>query len=137
MQSRVQIVPLETFDLMPNRIVGVLDAFFETGTEGVVWSIVDNDKTGYEALSRIKDGDYLFVEDMAGNIEWEGKILLDWKSRMRPYPTNPESGQQEVLGYWVHGLQVGVEPERWAKWFFESRPAVVIPGERYGTPTNR
>jgi hypothetical protein len=108
--------------------VGVLDAFFETGTEGVLWSIFDNDLQGYEALNILKDGDYLFVEDGKGEIEWEGIVSLDWDIRYRPYPTNPEYGQQEVLGYWVHGLQRGIDPERWAKWFFESRPAVVIPG---------
>lgn len=124
-------------DLTPNRIVGVLDAFSETGTEGVLWAIIDNDKTGYEALNILRNGDYLFVEDGNGNIEWEGKVQLEYESNEQPYPNNPAYGQQAILGYWVHGLHVSVDPEKWAKWFLESRPAIVIPGEKDGTPTNR
>lgn len=122
---------------MDNRIVGVLDGYFETGTEGVLWAIINNDLRGYEALNILQDGDYLFVEDNNGGIEWEGAVKLDRTKNYRPYPTNPSHGQQEVLGFWVHGLQVDVPPEIWAKWFFESRPAVVLKGVTNATSTTR
>lgn len=115
-----------------NRLVGTLDAYFETGTEGVLWSFLDNDKSGYAGLNVLKNGDYLFVEDGSGGIDWEGVVLLDIHKNKVPIPTNPEYYKQAVLGYWVHGLQHGVEPERWAKWFFESRPAVLIKGGLHG-----
>jgi len=108
------------------RIVGMLDAFFETGTEGVLWAILDNDLTGYDALNILKDGDYLFVEDGLSQIEWEGTVKLDWKINWREFPQNPGHGQQEVYGYWVHGIQEGLDPALWAKWFFEGRRAVAI-----------
>jgi hypothetical protein len=111
-----------------SRIIGVLDAFFETGTEGTLWAIIDNDKTGYEALNILKDGDYLFVEGDGGDIVWEGEVKLDYEVNYEPYPSRPEFGQQCVLGYWVHGLQEGLPPETWATWFFESRPAVLLRG---------
>ena len=108
------------------RITGILEAFWETGTEGVHWAILDNDQTGYDALNILKDGDYLFVEDGKGMIEWEGEIKLEYERRYRPYPENPEWGQQEVFGFWVHGFQENVDPEIWATWVFQQRVASAI-----------
>ena len=108
------------------RITGTLDAFWETGTEGVHWAILDNALAGYDALNILRDGDYLFIEDTNGQIEWEGTIKLDWKTNWREYPQNPPYGQQEACGYWIHGIQEGLDPELWAKWFFEERRAVAL-----------
>lgn len=117
--------------MMPSNppTVCTLLAFYETGTEGVFWSICDNNKTGYDALAPLKNGDYLFVEDGKGKIEWEGTVALDYDTNRISRPTNPNYKQQSVAGYWVHGLQIGVDPELWASWFLEERPAVVIKGE--------
>lgn len=113
---------------MTNRISGFLDPFSETGTEGIIWSLVNDDATlsGYEKLTFITDGDYLFIEDGEGGIVWEGEVTLEYERRYKSYPGNPEYGQQEVFGYWVHGFQASEEPETWATWFFEGRRAVLI-----------
>ena len=113
---------------MSNRIAGILDPFWETGTEGVIWAVINDDPKlqGYEKLTILTDGDYLFVEDGEGGIIWEGEIKLEYERKYRPFPNNPESGQQEIFGYWVHGFQESEEPETWATWFFEGRRAVLI-----------
>ena len=38
------------------KIRGALEDFFETGTEGVIWSVVSEDDHGYDALYPIEEG---------------------------------------------------------------------------------
>jgi hypothetical protein len=110
--------------MLPDHlIVGTLDAFFETGTEGVIWAVNNNNEDGWAALNILEDGDYLFVEDGYGGIEWEGVVDLDYDIRKAARQSG--AMQQEVCGYWVHGLQRGVNPETWGAWFFDNRPAVL------------
>ena len=52
-----------------NKISGVLDAFFETGTEGVIWSLYDDKNNGYDSLHCLENGDYLKVFSESGEIE--------------------------------------------------------------------
>ena len=113
--------------LHSNILIGCLDAFFETGTEGIIWAFIDNNATGWDALNILNDGDYLFIEDGEGGIAWEGKVLLDYEIPKRAQLSG--AMQQEVCGYWVHGLQKGVKPEDWAQWFLTSRPAVLRKAE--------
>lgn len=122
---------------MSNRISGFLDPFFETGSEGVHWSLVNDDPslTGYAKLNVLQDGDYLFIEDGEGGIVWEGEVKLEYKRNYKPYPSNPVYGQQEVFGYWVHGFQESEEPETWATWFFEGRRAVLVKKNHASTTT--
>lgn len=49
-----------------------LEAFFETGTEGVHWSVYDPTKKGYEGLIPLNEGDKLIIPDV-----WEGIIQKD------------------------------------------------------------
>lgn len=108
---------------MNTVIYGALEAYFETGTEGVIWSVYEDGDKGYDGLHCLKNGDNLKVFNKDGSFLWEGIINLNYKTRYRSYPLNPEYGQQEVLGYWVHGLQVDVEPEAWGKMFFDRQHA--------------
>ena len=101
-----------------NKISGVLDAFFETGTEGVIWSLYDDKNNGYDSLHCLENGDYLKVFSESGEIEWEGIVDLEYKRNYRSFPNNPDYGQQEVFGFWVHGLQSDLNPEMWANLFF-------------------
>lgn len=106
-------------------IKGKLEPFFETGTEGTIWSVYEDGKEGYDGLNCLEYGDFLRIFDPEDTtkVVWEGRIDYDWDINFRSYPTNPKYGQQEVLGFWVHGIQKGVEPEKWGTWFFKQYPA--------------
>jgi len=99
------------------RFEGELIDFFETGTEGVIWMLEDDSRFGRAALEAICEGDHLMILDALGNIVWRGVIRCDKKIGFRPYPMNPEYGQQCALGHWVHWIQEGFEPDEWAKFF--------------------
>jgi hypothetical protein len=106
---------------------GKLDPYFETGTEGVIWSVVVDGYEGYDSLLPLKDGDQLKVLGSDGQLIWSGVVNLEWKRNWRLYPMNPAYGQQAVLGLWVHGLQSDVNPEVWARWFLDTLRCEVIP----------
>jgi len=108
-------------------LAGRLTPFFETGTEGVVWAVNVDGLLGYDSLLPLKNGDELVVYGADGAVAWEGTVNLEYQRRHRPYPTNPQYGQQEIFGYWVHGFQTDLEPEAWARPFFQEAPAVVRP----------
>ena len=112
-----------------NIITGNLDPFFETGTEGIIWTLYDETKEGYDGLCSLNDGDHLSIyNDTKTEIVWAGIINFDWETNRIPYPNNPEYGQQAISGYWVHGVQNDVNPEQWGKWFFSRSPAELIKG---------
>jgi hypothetical protein len=108
------------------KIKGMLEAFWETGTEGVIWSVIDDHITmlpdgyrSYEDIHSLKDGDWLAIFNDAARtkILWEGRIDLEYKRNYTPYPRNPQYGQQAVGGMWVHGLQRDLSPEAWFELF--------------------
>ena len=99
------------------RFEGELIDFFETGTEGVIWMLEDDRGIGREALEPICEGDRLTILDQLGNELWRGIIRCDKKIGLRPYPLNPQYGQQCALGHWVHWIQHGFKPDDWAKFF--------------------
>jgi hypothetical protein len=108
----------------PLIIHGKLDPFFETGTEGVIWSVYDESKKGYDGLFCLEDGDKLTVYGHDGvTVIWEGVVALEYKRNWHAYPLNPQYGQQAVYGYWVHGFQATLAPEVWAMMFFAGLPA--------------
>lgn len=99
------------------KIKGVLEPFFETGTEGILWALYDDEENGYQSLHILNKSNYLKVFDKDGNIYWEGEIDLEYERNYSAYPLNPKYGQQALLGYWINGLQKNVEPEFWGKMF--------------------
>lgn len=99
-------------------IYGTLEGFAETGTEGVIWSLIKDDKPSYDSLEFIEQGDYLQIFNEDGSILWEGTIDYDYSVGYEPYPLNPSCGGQVSMGFYVHGIQIGFSPDDWGKLFF-------------------
>ena len=104
-------------------IDGVLDWFFETGTEGVRW-VVTTDygeaRRYHTNLHILRDGDQLTVYDADGSVRWRGVIDFEYESNWTEYPARSGSGvgQQAIGGWWVRGVQRGWAPEAWADLFW-------------------
>ena len=109
-------------------IKGTLQAFSETGTEGIIWSIYEDGREGYDGLNGLHGGDHLtiFHPGNPGIVIWEGNIDLEYERNYHPYPMNPQYGQQAIQGMWVHGIQRDVDPDTWGNWFFKEYPAELI-----------
>ena len=106
-------------------IHGTLEPFFETGTEGVCWAFGQDGWPGYDGLHVLIDGDDLTVYADTGAVLWKGVVALARARRRTPAPDNPAYIQQEIFGFWVHGFQKDLEPETWARFFFERRRAAL------------
>lgn len=115
---------------------GKLDAFYETGTEGVIWSFDEDGKYGYDGLHCLEKGDIIKVFNDASRkqVIFEGVIDLEYASRRRAFLLNPQYSGQEVFGYWVRGLQKGVDPETWARMFFDGKPAQLVRPKKPAPP---
>jgi hypothetical protein len=105
-------------------INGVLEAFAETGTEGILWSVHEQGVQGYDGLNVLKNGDYLIILDKkeSDKVIWEGYIELDYQINYRPYPMNPQYGQQAIGNFWVHGVQKDFNPDKWLQLFMQENP---------------
>ena len=111
-------------------IVGILDGYFETGTEGAVWSVYKDGCQGYEGLYTIRDGDRLRVWDpTTGRKVLDEVIKFDHKIGYQPFPMNPKFGQQVAFGMYVHGIQTGWDPDEWARLFFRKEGETVFRAE--------
>jgi hypothetical protein len=107
---------------LPEVVVrGILEDFFETGTEGVMWAVYEDGKTGYDGLHRLEAGDHLLITDEAGAARFEGFIEPDFEKGWTEYPMNPGHGQPCALGMWIHWTQSGWEPDDWAALFVRPR----------------
>ena len=115
-------------DALPEVVVhGILDPYFETGTEGVCWSVYEDGKTGYEGLHQMGGGEHLRVIGPDGKIIFEGFIEPDPKKGWTEYPGRPGEGlgQPVALGMWIHWTQAGWEPDAWAQLFLDHHRAVL------------
>jgi len=123
-------------DTLPDMttVRGRLEAYFETGTEGVYWSLVDPGRPGYDGLWTLRNGDQLRIIDTTDETLWSGEIQFEYTTNWQPYPMNPEHGQQAVQGFWVHGLQEDFDPDRWATLFLQSYRAELEPGSAQNQP---
>jgi hypothetical protein len=100
-----------------DRVEGLLEEYFETGSEGVIWAVIDPEERGYESLHFIEEGDRLKILNELGHLIWSGTIRCDRKAGWRRYPSNPEYGQPCALGCWIHWTQKGFKPDDWARFF--------------------
>ena len=94
---------------------GNLHAFFETGTEGFIWVLIDDSAVApqnslYDHTHLIEEGDHLTILKKEGHdILWSGKVEFEYNSSQQPHPYNPGYKQQTALGYWINGLPVSFD----------------------------
>ena len=101
---------------------GILIDFFETGCEGLMWTLIQDNMKGWEAMLDLKEGDHLKVFDAAGSVLFDDVIKPDWKIGWKEYPLNPGHGQPCAQGYWIHWTQSGWQPDAWATLFLHNPP---------------
>jgi hypothetical protein len=111
-------------DAMPARLVqdgremfGALEPFCETGTEGIVWSVMEYGRNGYDALHCLRDGDELTVYSAVrdGSVEWSG--ALDFGPRKIE-----KVDWTEILRKSRH-----METKKWLDLSWQRRPVLLMP----------
>ncbi|MDP3999046.1 MAG: hypothetical protein Q8P76_00425 [bacterium] len=110
------------------KYIGVLAGYFETGTEGQIWVLLEDGKEGYDAMKLIELGDHLRIYGEDNKILFDGKIIPDFEIGRTPYPLNPKYGQPSALGFWIHWTQKGFTADDWARFFLR---------EEFGLPPLR
>lgn len=103
------------------RVTGVLDTWLESGSEGVRWILrLDPARPDAEAWYPLHDGDELTIWAADGTVHWRGTLALDRDVGRRPAPWNPAVLRQVALGATVHGVQEGLDPDDWARYFWHA-----------------
>lgn len=112
----------------PKGIVhqGTLRCFFETGTEGIMWSMWEDNKEGYGGMIILEAGDYLTVYWKNNAVLFQGKIIPDFLAGWQRYYRGSRNGQPTALWAWVCWTQKGWMPNLWALLFYEGYRAEVI-----------
>lgn len=111
------------------EIFGVTFAWAETGTEGFIWSVQDEQHIthegvggwSYDGLNPLKTGDFLEVYDESGKVIFS-KVINLIPARIFPYPT--KSGH--VLSAYCHNRQKGTNIEKWSKLFITKHKCKLI-----------
>ncbi|MDO8272035.1 MAG: hypothetical protein Q7U82_08955 [Gammaproteobacteria bacterium] len=103
-----------------NTYYGVLAHFFETGCEGSYWVLEQYDKSGYDELVFLENGDQLTIYDDNGKEVYVGIIKEDRATNLQKRPLTTIM-QPVCNGHWVHWLQSGVDSELWGEWFCSGR----------------
>ncbi len=98
---------------------GILFGWFETGTEGTVWTLQENGEKDYDGLQTIEEGDFLRIYNGKGKVIFSNFITADLKAGWKEYPKNPGHGQPCALNRWVHWTQKGWKPDNWAMLFLK------------------
>ena len=99
-------------------IEGTLFAWAESGTEGVFWAIQDDrHPLSYDGLNVIDEGDHLTILNNQQEVLWSGVIEKDISTGSVPRPSKADWNQQVALGWWVHWIQKGFAPDKWADFF--------------------
>ncbi len=98
------------------EVIGVLEPYFETGTEGTIWAVQEDGKKGYDGLHILHPLDELTIYKN-NKVIFKGKIFPDYKIGWQKYPLNPGDGQPCALNHWIHWTQIGWSPDKWASLF--------------------
>lgn len=110
------------------EIYGKPHAYFETGTEGVYWAVIEDNVSGYEGLHILENGDHLTIysNNVEGQALFSDFINKDTVTGLQPRPFNPDFKQQVALGMWVHWIQEGYDPDKWAEFFINENLRVKL-----------
>jgi len=107
--------------------LGILEDYFETGTEGTLWTLTRDLEPGevdapYARLIMLHKGDEFTVFNSDGTERFTCVIEPDYQTGYEPYPRNPSLGQPCALGRWIHWTQKGWQPDDWARLFIPEVP---------------
>jgi hypothetical protein len=108
---------------MSQVFVGLLEDYFETGSEGTHWALIRDLAPGegevnyYERLILLQAGDQFTVFERDGSERFTCVIEPDRSIGYTPYERNPDYGQPLALGRWIHWTQKGWQPDDWARLF--------------------
>lgn len=80
--------------------------------------MIEDRKTGYDALVTIERGDRLKIYNPDSTVAFDGIIEPDYKAGWTEFPQNLGHGQPSALGFWIHWTQKGWDPDEWATLFF-------------------
>lgn len=113
------------------KFQGTLEAFSETGTEGIWWAFCDYDDKGYGSLHILEEGDYLKVYKNKDRkrIHWEGKICQDKETNLEKISGGGPSPRQVIYECSVHWLQKECNPNFWADMFFNDMHSELYKGK--------
>ncbi|MDO3382412.1 hypothetical protein [Gilvimarinus algae] len=106
-------------------LTGLLIEYFETGTEGVMWALMQDGKSGYEGLVLLEAGDHIEVFEIEGPKVYDGIVVPDTSigAMQRPGST---LRQPVALGRWAHWIQSGFDADVWAGYFCSGKYRGVI-----------
>lgn len=98
------------------QIEGKLFGWFETGLEGVIWALEQEEIAGYDGLFIIEEGDHLVISSPTGEVLFDGYIVADVEigKKQRPFS---KINQPQAKGLWIHWTQKGFSPDKWAELF--------------------
>ena len=128
---------------MIKEIKGLLHGYFETGTEGTMPAIQefehiseDGKSWSYDGLHVIDPEDHLTIIGLDGEILFndivkgylwkdndDGKVFIDepgFSAGWMSYPLNPNHGQLQINGYWVHYIPTNIDIKLWWDVFFKN-----------------
>lgn len=100
------------FPLRTVRYEGVLESWFETGTEGMVWVLACDTRDAkwllYDNLFILEEGDELTVWAPDGAVLFKGVLEFDRETGWVPYPR----------GQWPPEFRRRFSPPHWALYYF-------------------
>lgn len=117
-------------------LLGTLEAFSETGSEGIVWAFSEAGKEGYDGFHTLKRGHILTVFNSYSDpsILWKGRVELDFKNRVEHikipagtlgFHRDIEFDAQRIGGASVRGLPETCDEDLWLYMFQSEKPALL------------
>lgn len=93
-------------------IEGTLNPFFENGTSKLLWTLEDDTENNIEGLYILRNEDFIKIYD-GETIIWQNVIRF-------------KSNTTEIRGYESMGIPDNANPDKWIKYFFDNKKALLI-----------